>query len=242
MIPKITANLCALREQMAAAALQAGRDPADVTLVAVTKTHPPEVVAAAVAAGMRDLGENRVQEALGKIAALAHLAPPPAWHLIGHLQRNKAKLAAEHFALVHSIDSLRLAAALARYVPSGRRLPILLQCNVSGETSKEGFTLAGGARNQAALDALLPQLEAILALPSLEVRGLMTIAPFTDDPEAARPHFRALRELRDTLAQRFPQATWRELSMGMSDDFAVAIAEGATIVRVGRAIFGSRGE
>jgi PLP dependent protein len=236
----IAENIALVRARIHAAAAQAGRDPATITLVAVTKTHPPDRVAAAVAAGATDLGENRVQEAAAKIAALTELRPAPRWHLIGHLQRNKARLAAELFDLVHSVDSLRLAEALANHVPAGRRLPILLQVNVSGEASKEGFALAGGPTNQPALSALLPAVERILALPALEVRGLMTVAPLVDDPEQARPSFHALRELRDELAERFPQANWAELSMGMTDDFAAAIAEGATIVRVGRAIFGAR--
>jgi pyridoxal phosphate enzyme (YggS family) len=240
-IATITERIAQVRERIAAAAHAAGRDPASITLVAVSKTHPPEVIAAAVAAGITDLGENRVQEAVDKIAALAELRPQPRWHLIGHLQRNKAGPAAEHFALVHAVDSLRLAEALDRRAAAlGRRLPILLQFNVSGEASKEGFDLPGGAANRAGLAVLLPELEQLLALPALEVRGLMTIAPIVEDPDAARPIFRTLRELRDELAQSFPQATWNELSMGMTDDFPAAIAEGATIVRVGRAIFGAR--
>lgn len=221
-------------------ARQAGRDPAEITLVAVTKTHPPELVAEVIAAGAGDLGENRVQEAAIKIPALAAKGHSPRWHLIGHLQRNKARLAAQLFQLVHSVDSLRLAEALARQVAPGRRLPILLQVNVSGESSKEGFDLPGGPQNQGGLDALLPEVEAILALPQLEVRGLMTIAPLVEAPERARPTFEALRLLRDELARRYPPALWQELSMGMTDDFEAAIAEGATIVRVGRAIFGER--
>jgi pyridoxal phosphate enzyme (YggS family) len=260
----IASNIAAVHERIAAAARRAGRDPADVTLVAVTKTQPPELVAEAIAAGAADLGENRVQEAAAKIAALAGSqdeAQPlrraaVRWHLIGHLQRNKARLAAApfgdasssgeagaqrvHFDLIHSVDSLRLAEALARHAPPGRAQPILLQVNVSGEASKEGFDLAGGLENRQALAALLPDVERIVALPGLALRGLMTIAPIVDDPEQARPVFRRLRELRDELARRFPQASWDELSMGMTDDFEAAIAEGATIVRVGRAIFGER--
>lgn len=236
----IAERLEAVRERICRAAARSGRDPSGITLVAVTKTHPPALVAEAVAAGAGDLGENRVQEAQAKIEALAALRPPVRWHLIGHLQRNKARPAAELFDLVHSVDSLRLAEALARHVAPGRRLPILLQMNVSGEASKDGFDLRGGVANRAGLTALLPEVEAILALPNLEVRGLMTIAPMGADPEAARPSFRALRELRDELARRYPSAGWRELSMGMTDDFEAAIAEGATMVRVGRAIFGER--
>lgn len=229
-------------ERIARAAARANRDPAAITLVAVTKTHPPEVIAEAIAAGARDLGENRVQEAALKIPPLAAAYPDARWHLIGHLQRNKAKTAIELFDMIHSIDSLRLAETLNRLLQerAAGRLPVLLQVNVSGEASKEGFDLPGGIANRAGLEALLPEVERILALPCLEVRGLMTIAPIVADPEQARPVFRALRELRDELARRFPRAAWAELSMGMTDDFEAAIAEGATIVRVGRAIFGER--
>jgi pyridoxal phosphate enzyme (YggS family) len=236
----IASNLAAISQRVAAAARSAGRDPARVTLVAVTKTHPPELVAEVIASGAADLGESRVQEAAAKIAALSHQRGAVRWHLIGHLQRNKARQAAELFDLIHSVDSLRLAEALAQHVPPGRRLPILLQVNVSGEASKEGFALAGGLANQQALDGLLRDVERVVALPTLEVRGLMTVAPIVDEPSQARPFFRQLRELRDDLARRFPQASWEELSMGMTDDFETAIAEGATIVRVGRAIFGER--
>ncbi len=235
----VAERLARVRERIAMAAARAGRSPDAITLVAVTKTHPPALIAEALAAGATDLGENRVQEAAAKIPALAG-DRAPRWHLIGHLQRNKARLAAELFDLIHSVDSLRLAEALARHVAPGRRLPVLLQVNVSGEATKEGFDLAGGLANRPALDALLPEVEAILALPSLEVRGLMTIAPISASPEDARPTFAALRELRDDLARRYPDAGWAELSMGMTDDFEAAIAEGATIVRVGRAIFGER--
>lgn len=238
----IATRLDQVRERIARAAARANRDPAAITLVAVTKTHPPEVIAEAIAAGARDLGENRVQEAALKIPPLAAAYPDARWHLIGHLQRNKAKTAIELFDMIHSIDSLRLAETLNRLLQerAADRLPVLLQVNVSGEASKEGFDLPGGIANRAGLEALLPEVERILALPCLEVRGLMTIAPIVADPEQARPVFRALRELRDELARRFPRAAWAELSMGMTDDFEAAIAEGATIVRVGRAIFGER--
>ena len=251
---------------MAAAARHAGRAPDEVRLVGVSKTHPAELVAAALAAGLRDFAENRVQEAEPKIAALAHERSNITWHLIGHLQSNKAKRAAALFDMIHSIDSLHLAQALDRaignrglkiedrgsYAPasildpqssmlsSPGRLPILLQVNVSGEASKDGFDLADWETDRARLDAFVGEVEQILALPRLAVRGLMTIAPWGDDPEAARPTFRSARRLRDVLAQRFPSADWAALSMGMTDDFEVAIEEGATIVRVGRAIFGAR--
>jgi len=230
-------RIAAVQERIVAAARHAVRDPSEVRLVGVSKTHPPEVVAEALAAGLANFGENRVQEAEEKSAALAAERERITWHLIGHLQTNKAKKAAQLFDVIHSVDSLRLAEALDRHANA---LPILLQVNVSGEASKEGFDLAGWEDRSIALDVFLADAERILALPNLRVHGLMTIAPWGDDPEQARPTFRSARVLRDRLAQRFPSANWQQLSMGMTDDFAVAIEEGATIVRVGRAIFGAR--
>jgi PLP dependent protein len=255
----IAARLAAVQERVVAAARRAGRPAEEITLVGVTKTHPPAAIASALAAGLVDFGENRVQEAEEKIAALAAERARISWHLIGHLQRNKARKAAALFDVVHSVDSLRLAETLSRVQGSGSRvqaafvksspeprtlnpepLPILLEVNVSGEASKEGFALAGWEEQPALLDTFLAEVEALLALPHLRVRGLMTIAPWGIAPEQARPTFRAARRLRDALARRFAQADWSALSMGMTDDFEVAIEEGATIVRVGRAIFGER--
>lgn len=241
----IAQHIAVIQERIAAAARRAGRNPDEVRLVAVTKTHPPELIAQAVAAGVYDLGENRIQEAEGKVSALATLEPRPTWHLIGHLQRNKAKTAVGLFDMVHSLDSLRLAETLNRHAARAeaedqRPLPVLLQVNVSGEAGKEGFDLPGGPEHAAQWPQFQAEVEQILALPQLQVRGLMTIAPFADDPEVARPVFRMLHTLRATLAQQFPQADWSQLSMGMTDDFEVAIEEGATIVRIGRAIFGAR--
>jgi pyridoxal phosphate enzyme (YggS family) len=241
-------RIAAVRERIAAAARRANRSPADVRLVGVTKTHPPETIAAALAAGLAEFGENRVQEAEAKIGTLAAERARITWHLIGHLQSNKARRAAALFDIIHSVDSLHLAEALSRYAAQAAELrptplsplPILLQVNVSGEAAKEGFDLAAWWERPAALAAFLADVERILALPGLRVRGLMTIAPWGEDPALARPTFRAASALRDTLAQRFPAADWPELSMGMTDDFEVAIEEGATLVRVGRAIFGSR--
>ncbi len=237
----IATNLAHIHARITAAAHRAARQPADITLVAVSKTHGSEYVRAAVAAGCYTFGENRVQEATPKIAALHDLPRRPRWHMIGHLQRNKARLAVELFDMIESVDSLRLAETLNHHAHDlGRRLPILLQVNVSGEASKEGFALPGGIANDTAYAHFSAEVERILALPHLEVRGLMTIPPFADDPEESRPYFRLLRELRDDMARRWPQANWRDLSMGMSDDFEVAISEEATIIRVGRAIFGER--
>jgi hypothetical protein len=262
----IAEHIAAVQERIAAAARRAGRPGAEIALVGVTKTHPPEVIAQALAAGLSNFGENRVQEAEAKIAALAAERDRISWHLIGHLQRNKASKAAALFDIVHSLDSLRLAEALNRYAAedggwrmedggrdspssilhppssiSASRLPVLLQVNVSGEATKEGFALAGWQERPPVLGAFLAEVEALLALPHLSVRGLMTIAPWAPGSESARPTFRSARRLRDHLAQRFPQADWSTLSMGMTDDFEVAIEEGATLVRVGRAIFGARG-
>ncbi|MEO7909015.1 MAG: YggS family pyridoxal phosphate-dependent enzyme [Roseiflexaceae bacterium] len=238
-----------VRERIAAAARRAGRSPEQIRLIGVSKTHPPELVAQALLAGLRDFGENRVQEAEPKIAALAAERNAITWHLIGHLQSNKAKRAGALFDVVHSVDSVALAEALARGVagaapnlqsPTSTPLAILLQVNVSGEASKDGFDLAGWETRPELLDRFFAEVEQLLALPNLRVGGLMTIAPWGDDPSLARPTFRSAQQLRDSLAQRFQSADWSALSMGMSDDFEVAIAEGATIVRVGRAIFGIR--
>ena len=274
-----------VQERLAAATRRAGRNPDEVTLVAVSKTHTPEEVAAAYAAGLRIFGENRVEEAAPKAEAVARLvapAPPPAWHMIGHVQSRKAEDVLPWASLVHSVDSVKLAQRLSRFVrpqnplthvmlskrsdrsersensssqsasASHARveesriaderhsrvtrdgeligLPVLLEVNVSGEASKYGFRA----------EELPGAVEIIAALPGLTLEGLMTMAPIAADPEEVRPVFAALRALRDELARRYPALDWRHLSMGMTDDFEVAIEEGATVVRVGRAIFGER--
>jgi len=236
----IASNLAAVQQRLAEAARRGGRSPQEITLVAVTKTVPLPSILIAYALGLRDFGENRVQEAAAKIAGARPQATDIRWHLVGHLQTNKAKAAVELFDFIQSVDSLHLAEALERRAQvAGRRLPVLLEVNVSGEASKSGFA-AAGTGPAAWREALLPAVERLLALPHLDVQGLMTIAPLASDAEQARPYFRALRQLRDELQQRFPQTSWRHLSMGMTDDFEVAIEEGATIVRLGRAIFGER--
>jgi|YNPBryantNP2012_1023418.scaffolds.fasta_scaffold04083_3 pyridoxal phosphate enzyme (YggS family) len=231
-------RIAAVQERIAAAARRAGRAADEITLVAVTKTQGPEVVAAACAAGLRAFGENRVEEAIPKVRAVAALLGEAAaadlrWHMIGHLQSRKAGDVFPWAAMVHSVDSVKLAVRLNRFaVAAGRRLPILLEVNVAAEPSKYGF----------AADDLAAHVEAIAALPGLQIQGLMTVAPIAADPETVRPVFAELRRLRDDLARRFPGLDWRHLSMGMTDDFEVAIEEGATIVRIGRAIFGERVE
>jgi hypothetical protein len=222
---EITARLAELRERVALAARRAGRDPAAVTVVLASKTQPPEAIRAAYAAGAREFGENYVQEAAAKQDALADLGDL-RWHLIGHLQTNKARDAANRFALIQSLDSARLAAALGRVRPAPR-VPVLIEVNAAGEVSKTGVEAAG-------LERLIEAARA-----AVEILGLMTIPPPAPDPERARRHFAALREMRDRLAAASGLAL-SELSMGMTGDFEVAIEEGATIVRVGRAIFGER--
>jgi len=225
---------------IAQAAERAGRSPTDIALVAVSKTHPASAVLEAVQAGLRQFGENRVEEAAAKIAEVAKATDAAlTWHMIGHIQSRKARDVAPLFAVVQSVDSLRLAVKLAQAIPDGHRIEVLLECNVSGEMSKAGFAAHDWEANQAALDALANDLRAVAQLPGLDVRGLMTMAPIVDDMEAVRPVFRSLRRLRDAL-QNQVGLPLPELSMGMTDDFSVAVEEGATIVRVGRAIFGER--
>jgi PLP dependent protein len=210
------------------AAERAGRDPDTVALVAVSKTHPAEVVQAAIDAGLTVLGENRVQEAVDKVAG----THGGTWHLVGPLQGNKARKAIEAVDLIESVDSLELARRLDRITAEvwpGVRFPVLLQVNVADDATKAGFTRDG------AIDVL----DELLDLPNLRVDGLMTIGRLVDEPEQSRPTFAALRELGERLRTRDPRLG-AELSMGMSDDYPVAIEEGATIVRVGRALFGER--
>lgn len=216
-----------IRERIATAATQAGRSPEDVTLIAVSKTYPPEIIREAEAAGQWVFGENRVQEALVKIPELSSRL---TWHLIGHLQSNKIRKALPHFALFHGVDSLDLATAINRIAAEdGHRPGVLLEVNVASEASKFGFKP----------ETLEAEIEKLMELPRLEIRGLMGMAPIVEKPEDARPYFARLRELRDHLNEKF-RLSLTELSMGMSGDFEAAILEGATLVRVGTAIFGSR--
>jgi len=218
---------------MAAAARRAGRDGAEIALMAVTKTVPPERIHEAYDAGLRLFGENRVQEFAGKAEALRDLRSA-AWHMIGHLQSNKAGKAAELFAAVDSVDSLRLALRLnAAAQELGKKLSVLIEINVGGEAAKNG--VAAGSNE------LEEILRAAADFQHLEFRGLMTVPPFTEDPQQARPYFRKLRALRDQIAARqWPGIGMNVLSMGMSHDFEVAVEEGSTCVRVGTAIFGER--
>jgi len=223
-----------VRGRIAAAAERAGRGPDEVTLVAVTKRISPEVVSAAHTAGLTTFGENRVQEAQSKRAVLD--LPGVRWELVGHLQTNKVAAALVSFDRIHSVDNVRLALALeSRAGAQGQVMPILLEVNVAGEASKTGFSPA----------ELPDAARAILALSHVQIEGLMTVAPMAANPDDVRPIFARLRGLRDLLRREAPtplgaDGGWRELSMGMTDDFEVAIEEGATLVRIGRAIFGER--
>ena len=225
-----------VRERIDAAARKAGRSPDAVRLVVVTKTHPLETVRAALEAGIRDLGENYAEEAVEKIQAVGAM-DGLCWHMIGHVQSRKADLVAQNFNFMHSLDSLKLANRLERFAAeAGRTLPVLLECNVGGEESKFGYP----AFEPAQWAALCAEARQIVQLPHLEIRGLMTMPPLYDDAEKTRPFFQKLRGLRDYLLKQVPQGKWEELSMGTSADFAAAVEEGATLVRVGTAILGAR--
>ena len=223
-------NIARVRERMAAASYRAGRQPEDIRLVAVSKNVAPALIRRAYEAGLRDFGENRVQEAAAKRSALSDLTC--VWHLIGHLQTNKATTARELFHWVHSVDSARVAQKLDQAaVSGGDRLHVLVQVRLGDEPTKSGVPES----------EVLRLVEEVIALDTLELRGLMAIPPFFEDPEQVRPFFRRLRELARTAESAgLPKGHLPELSMGMSHDFEAAIEEGATIIRVGTAIFGKR--
>jgi len=220
-------NLGVLQERIHAACGRAGRDPTSVTLLAVTKSHPPEVVAAAARLGLNLFGENKVQEARAKIP----LCPGKLrWHFIGHLQSNKCRDAVELFEMIQSVDSLALAQEITkRAEQAAKTMPILLEVNVAGEASKSGY----------APEKLLAELAAINALRKIEIHGLMAVPPWSSEPEKSRPHFQRLREIKERCEQILG-VPLPHLSMGMSGDFEVAIEEGATLIRIGTALFGPR--
>jgi pyridoxal phosphate enzyme (YggS family) len=230
----LRARLEDINRRIEAACERAGRRPSEITLVAVSKTVPAARIREAIEAGVRTLGESRVQEAAAKITELSALSAERKvqWHLIGHLQSNKARRAVELFDAVHSVDDLKLAERLDRLAAeSGERLPIFVEVNLGGEESKTGVSP----------DEVPTLCEQIGKLPSLELKGLMAVPPFSDNPEDARPFFRRLRNLRDEARQAGAVGgSFNDLSMGMSDDFEVAIEEGATFVRIGSALFGAR--
>jgi len=229
----IAENIATVCERVAECARRTGRHSGDVALMAVSKTHPPERIREAYASGVRLYGENRVQEFASKAGALAELAEAE-WHMIGHLQTNKAARAAELFDAVDSVDSVKLAEKLDTAARAlGKRLSVLIEINVAGEAAKSGVAPGSGELEELLLRA--PQFNGLV------VRGLMTVPPHTADPGEARPYFRKLRALRDAIAARkLPAIGMEVLSMGMSHDFEIAIEEGSTCVRVGTAIFGER--
>jgi len=229
----IAENIAEVREQIADAGRRVGRDPQEIKLMAVSKTFAPERVREAYHAGLRVFGESRVQEFAGKVEALSDLEDAE-WHMIGHLQTNKAAKAIELFAAFDSVDSLRLAERLNSLAgQAGKKISALIEINVGGEAAKSGMSAETAGLEQI--------LRAAPQLLHLEFRGLMTVPPFTEDPQLARPYFRRLRVLREEIRSRgLPKLNLKELSMGMSHDFEVAIEEGSTCVRVGTAIFGTR--
>jgi len=229
MTTAIRTNISEIRKRIIAAATRTNRDPGDIQLMAVSKTVSPERIREAMEAGVKVFGENYVQEAREKIPAIGQAAE---WHMIGHLQTNKVKYVINLFDWVHSVDRLELAKELdKRAGQHSRKLNVLIEVNVSGEESKNGIEPS----------QVMELVRQVSVLPNLSVRGLMTMPPYSDDPETSRPYFKALRKLRDEIsAAAIPNIRIDELSMGMTDDFEVAIEEGATIIRVGRAIFGER--
>jgi hypothetical protein len=229
MAINIADNINTIKQRIASAAARCGRDPDSIKLLAVTKTIPTEYIIKAIDAGITIFGENYVQEAKDKIAAIGSRA---RWHMIGHLQANKAKYVVTLFDYVHSVDRLELAQELDRRAGLiNRKLNVLIEVNVSGEESKSGIPA----------DYAPALIKQIAGLENLTVRGLMTMSPYSNNPENARPYFSALRNLSDNISrQQISGIQMEELSMGMTDDFEVAIEEGATIVRIGRAIFGER--
>lgn len=236
LVTSIRERYMSTLDKIAVAAKKSGRDSQSVKLVVVTKTQPLEIVQAAIEAGAKILGENYPEEGAMKIQFLQSFSAVE-WHMIGHVQSRKAQLVAQHYDCLHSLDGLKLAVRLSRFCEeAGRILPTFLEFNVGGEESKSGWD----ASNEARWPELLADVEAVLALPGLHVCGLMTMPPLGTAAELSRPFFQKMRRLQEYLMSQFPQADFSELSMGTSTDFEVAIEEGATLVRVGTAIVGSR--
>ncbi len=238
----ITERIEAVQERVAVAAQRSGRDASEVLLVAVTKTHGLEVIEAAYQVGLRHFGENRVEEARDKVlAARKHLPADAVWHMVGHVQSRKTRDVASLFDWVQSVDRFKIARRLKEALEGeGRTLDLLLEVNLSGEESKYGYDLSRWPDDKAQGDAFFSDIEAILPLPGIRLHGLMTLAPYAADPEVVRPVFRKMRLLREALLPRFPGQLLSHLSMGMSGDYEVAIEEGATMVRLGTALFGAR--
>lgn len=241
----IAQNIVVVQAEIAAACQRAGRLADEVQLVGISKTHSPEMVLSALQAGLRHLGENRVEEAVPKIAEVLNRLPAdmalPTWHMVGHVQSRKAKSVMETFDVVHSVDDLKLARRLDMFAGEINVVrEVLLEINISGEESKEGIAAQNWQNDTTQRQNLWSLVQEISQLSHIRLVGLMTMAPYYAEPEATRPVFAGLHGLQDALMNDFPQMAWRELSMGMTNDYPVAIEEGATMVRVGRAIFGER--
>ena len=236
LFDQISENYARVCGEVGEIAARAGRKSNDVRIVVVTKGHSVEVAQAVLAAGARDLGENYPEQGLQKIQEIGS-GNGVQWHMIGHVQSRKAALVVEHYSVLHSLDSLKLARRLNRFAETlERKFPVLIQANVSGEISKSGWQAA----SEIGIHQMLEDVAALELLPFLEIRGLMTMAPIVDQVDDARPFFARLRQLRDKLGTEFPGSEWSELSMGMSSDYPAAIQEGATMVRIGSAIVGNR--
>lgn len=233
---QIADRLDHVKNRLERAAQQSKRPLNRVKLVVVSKAQPVDVLLAAYQAGVRLFGENYPQEAEEKIVAMGGIGEIE-WHMIGHLQSRKVKIAADHFQTIHSIDRLSIAQKLNQLMETrGRRMPVLLEVNLGGEETKQGWLLTGGEANE----EVLQEFVAISRLPWLQIEGLMTMPPYFENPEKSRPYFRLLRQLSQKLKVQIPLANWEELSMGTSGDYEVAVEEGATFVRIGRAILGAR--
>jgi pyridoxal phosphate enzyme (YggS family) len=237
-VDRIGANLQKVSERIAHAATSAGRNPESIRLLIVTKLQPVEVIEKAIESGGRLFGENYAEEAVPKIAALGQ-HKKLEWHMIGHIQSRKALMVCQNFDLIETVDSLKIAVRLNRFSAQlNRKIPVLLEFNLGEEESKSGWVL----RNTLELENVLAEITQIVGLDYLDVRGLMTMPPLFEQPEQARPFFTGLVRLQQTLRKKLPQTCWDELSMGTSQDFEIAVQEGATIVRIGRAILGPRPE
>jgi pyridoxal phosphate enzyme (YggS family) len=236
LVERIKINLDSVKKRIAESAAKVGRDPAEIKLVAVTKLMPKEVILAGVEAGICCFGENYPEQAAEKIASM-DMDEEIEWHMIGHIQSRKADTVCKFFDMVHSLDRMKIARYLDRYANEQNRImPVLLEVNLSGEESKYGWD----ASSESSWRNLLGDFQKILGYKNIQVRGLMTMPPFYEDPEKTRPIYRELRRLKKFLQERIPEANWDELSIGTSFDFPVAVEEGATIVRIGTEIFGPR--
>jgi pyridoxal phosphate enzyme (YggS family) len=240
-VSNIKANLESVQQSIATACARVNRTPDDITLVAVSKTMPEVAILAAIECGVRHFGENRVEEAMNKIPLVnAQVDEKPVWHMIGHIQSRKAKLVTPLFDRIHSVDRVKIAEKLSELAAAENRiLSILIEVNISGEEEKQGFEASNWKHQPAIKDHFWNDMQTLLQYPNLAVQGLMTMAPFYDEMERTRPVFAGLAELRDQLQADFKIAL-PHLSMGMTNDYPIAIEEGATIVRIGRAIFGER--